>query len=532
MGRLRAVTIVLAFFAFVSLASARSLIAQDTCASAAEAPHMTQGAIYGGWQCFHATELKFSYDWIFDTQFSLDIYFDNSRGRVHSVSVNGEEVLPPTSDSFASIDVPPSAIFAGANGPRVDFDVVIFRAPGSGDNAAITKMELYVGARGLGNSCGSAEDCPLQDTFCIGRVERGEAVCGYCSGHNGAECLDESDDRGACARDFDEDVCASKDIAYTSQRAYETCDSVCGGRGHVCGDDGGGPVGCDDDPFDDLGEVELVGICATSGTHHTCETDTVCEDKSGTRSLYRADCSDCDEDAPCMEGGGWEFEPNGRCRNGECCAGSCCDKHRGDECELDSDCPGGPSGSSLETNGDCGNSCSCEYQFLECGSSSMASVVDHKGTKYCCTCVGQGNYIWMAGYEHYENGTVMCSDGKDNDCDGRADCADSDCAAVAPCVPETPGTADGTAANGSLEGTNGTASDGAGDNISVPAASEVGTPGGGPAAGVSYSHVPAKSAVSSDLALLAATVVVLAIVIVLLLSVILVMRSHRKGQPQ
>ncbi len=49
---------------------------------------------------------------------------------------------------------------------------------------------------------------------------------------------------------------------------------------------------------------------------------------------------------------------------------------------------------------------------------------------------GEACLTSICGGEENENTTITCSDGVDNDNDGLVDCLDTDCAMVAPCVPE------------------------------------------------------------------------------------------------
>ncbi len=188
------------------------------------------------------------------------------------------------------------------------------------------------------------------------------------------------------------------------------------------------------------------GACScsiTASCTHDCNTgDSYC---SGGVLYVCGDASDGDPCRDWVAGGTCECDDNSDCSdvvNADTGADTC---HWEDYYCQDSNCVAGDSGDSncdaydsfSSTNiHDCevssssctlgcqaSNCCDCSDHL--CDSSHLCNTYNFEGTEY--TCVYDNGYSWSTSIPD-EN----CSDGKDNDCDGKTDLDDPDCTSLRP----------------------------------------------------------------------------------------------------
>jgi hypothetical protein len=271
------------------------------------------------------------------------------------------------------------------------------------------------------NDCDGKTDC--EDSDCAGgRCITSNGGVGTCTGttcqcvDSGAEVCDDGLDNDCNGlTDCEDTVCNGRGCR-TESNSVGTCQQgvcVCVESAEVCSDgadnDCDGLTDCDDDDCDgEICDADL-GLTCSGGAESSCSVcpggelkEVSCDDGLDNDCDGAVDCADTDCDGKICGDGGLT------CKNGGCaCGGGTTEANCGDG--IDDDCDGlidcaDPDCKST-TVGTYGKSCD--------DGSSFGKKCDWFGA---CLCPPFGALT-----------ETNCGDGKDNDCDGKIDCMDEDC---------------------------------------------------------------------------------------------------------
>lgn len=312
------------------------------------------------------------------------------------------------------------------------------------------------------NACGNAldDDCDAQpdcaDPDCTGDVcQLTPTTPGLCSAFvcRGESCTNFVDDNGDGKVDCADPLCASASCdSFGSSCVGTSC--VCPG-GAAEGLDGGACADTADNDCDgktDCADPGCNGLRCANGK--TCQTNACvcalgepaevsCSDNADNDCDGNADCGDSDCAGRACSGTG------GVCTNGACAcvsgSESACGNGADDNCNGQTDCADSACNSAA-----CGafgrvcaaGVCSCPATTEVCTDgidNDCDGLIDCQDTTPCAnatscdargrTCNG-GACLCPFGQGLPDGGgtELSCADGVDNDCDGNADCADSNCA--------------------------------------------------------------------------------------------------------
>jgi hypothetical protein len=313
---------------------------------------------------------------------------------------------------------------------------------------------------GQDNDCDGLIDCDdpdCQAKVCdaLGNTCAANKTCTLCGGNGGTPELTEASCSDGKDNDCDGKVdCADPDCAATSCNATgKTCDGltntcVCNkpeASGEVsCADgldnDCDGLIDCKDTNCQIAGPVSgyglacgssgrycqgtgAAGACACTGNGGTPQPakETTCNDGADNDCDGAVDCadSDCRASSPASLTGGQNCSTTGRF--GEVCSygGACtCTGNGGTPEVSEVSCSDGKD-NDCNTLIDCKDP-SCYTAGGSCGANGRICSSTPSGlpaTPGSCVCGGNGGTP--------ETAEVTCNDGKDNDCDGLVDCADT-----------------------------------------------------------------------------------------------------------
>ena len=266
----------------------------------------------------------------------------------------------------------------------------------SSDDDAVGEVKVLIGQREICNDANDNDnngqtDCA--DSFCVAKTcSRGDAGVRVCD--TSGQCVCASGTVEDCTNGVDDNCDGKIDCADTTcdQKACNVAIGV-GGRcsmntcsctpgAEICSDnldnDCDGKIDCAD--LDCRATTSMLGKVCNATTGLTC---------SQPDSQGASNCSVCP--------GGTGPEAATLCADG-----------------LDNDCDGTPD--CFDT--DCANR-NCRSTLTDAGvgngwACDLASAANDK-----CACTGNGGVAQVS--------ETTCDDGFDNDCDGKADCADSDC---------------------------------------------------------------------------------------------------------
>jgi hypothetical protein len=289
----------------------------------------------------------------------------------------------------------------------------------------------------VGNAIGAV--CDAKGNTCSVLGVTGKSTCSVCSGNGGTpeahetSCGDGKDNDCDGLVDCQDPDCGGLNCSpfgLTCNATTKTC-SICPGSQNVettCSDgidnDCNGLIDCKDTncqpsasaPGKSCGSF---GKACTSLNGGTCE----CSGNGGAPQAVETSCGD-----------GFDNDCNGKidCED-SACSGKSCDRAGsvGKLCTAGvCTCPGG----SFEIcndgiDNDCNGKIDCQDTACQPSGTTPGSFCDGNGNRCsapttgvassCSVCSGNGGTA--------EARETSCSDGKDNDCDGLIDCADSDC---------------------------------------------------------------------------------------------------------
>ena len=248
---------------------------------------------------------------------------------------------------------------------------------------------------GFGQACGSS------GLLCKGTGTAGTCAC---SGNGGVVQAAEA----LCADGFDNDCDGAVDCADTTCRAAapgtfgQACQTASGRFGEKC--DFGGTCACTGNG----GTPEVAEATCGDGKDNDCDglidcKDPDCYGAAGSCGANGRTCSSLASGSPATPG---TCVCGGNGGAAETAEASCSDAHDND-CDGFSDC--------LDRD--------CQVLAAGCGPNGRvcSGTANGAGT---CACSGNGGAVQAS------EGGAGCADGVDNDCDGLADCADPGCQPV------------------------------------------------------------------------------------------------------
>ncbi len=289
---------------------------------------------------------------------------------------------------------------------------------------------------GLACWTGPAGACPTDGGPCRGTCARGTQVCGViadggtgygaCTGQAlpGTEsCTNGSDDDCDGTADCSDNDCGGRTCGAGNGR-------LCVGTSCTCVVDGGTaqPTGeqlCNDgrdndcDALIDCGESYCNGrACGLNGrvcvgTNCACTVDGGTAQPSGEQLCSDGRDNDCDGLTDCAE----SFCNGASCATGKTCVGGACTcVDAGVPEPTEATCTDGK-------DNDCDGLTDCNDP--NCAGRACGTGNGYQCSGTSCACSGNGAAP--------QNPESSCNDGRDNDCDGFTDCADSNCT----CTSET-----------------------------------------------------------------------------------------------
>lgn len=234
--------------------------------------------------------------------------------------------------------------------------------------------------------------CDQQGHTCTGPDSTGKAACSYCPGQEAAEvtCGDQKDNDCDGLSDCSDSDCNTKTCATNGKVCdFAVASCVCSGNGAPpetsaetsCGDgidnDCNGTKDCADSSC-----KGSLASCGSNGLKCTAAGACACSGNGGASQASETTCSDgadndCDGKSDCEES---------YCQASGTAAGKVCNSATGHTCSADM------------------------------GSGSSCSI-----------CTVPGGIVETKEGQATGGATFTCNDGKDNDCDGKTDCNDSDC---------------------------------------------------------------------------------------------------------
>lgn len=311
-------------------------------------------------------------------------------------------------------------------------------------------------ADGIDNDCDGSTDCADADCSSSLACTCGNSTCetNESSCNCAQDCGAPSSEFGQCADAVDNDCDGDVDCLDTDCAPDPVCGGGCGdgfclnAELCTCSVDCGTPPAqetgfCNDGLDDDCdGSTDCADV--------DCHSDPVCQvcgDGICVPAEFCSGCVDCGPPGPeitgvCADGIDNDCDGSTDCADGGCisdpaCAGVCpdgtCDL--AERCTCSTDCGTPPANEIGACTDGLDNDCD---SAIDCGDSDCFADVACGGncgdgtcvTSERCTCP-----IDCGTPPSFEDAFSTCTDGNDNDCDGAADCADTDCLLQPACCP-------------------------------------------------------------------------------------------------